>query len=152
MDDKVLCPYCGAEMRMLDGEVMLCGYWWYLCDKCISTTPQGESREEAKELALRRYQPENRVLALDELKAFCKANPDAALVVELKRATPSIVKWVDVSEIAARLRLASFRGAYQKGWCCWLRKPTEEERKAVPWDAEQNRSLQVRFLRKTPKV
>lgn len=179
MDDKVMCPYCGAEMRMLDGEVMLCGYWWYLCDKCISTTPQGESREEAKELALRRHQPENRVLTLKEAMVLLNAhNGYSPVWIEFSWYEDDVCK-VDDCELCEhndcpahktslvhalaeleedkncpvflnlKARAASAKenriinahfmtndeyGQESYGWRCWLRKPTDEERKAVPWD------------------
>ena len=65
--DKVICPYCGAGMELdRTYKSMMApgasGVFWYSCDVCGSESPRCNTPESAHAAAMRRYQPENRVL------------------------------------------------------------------------------------------
>lgn len=69
MTDKVLCPYCGAEMKLDrydDGYVF--GAAYYVCQECGSTSPTANTDAAALAAAQARYLPPNRPLTLDEAK------------------------------------------------------------------------------------
>lgn len=54
--EKVLCPYCGAEMRLaLNEDDLYC----YVCSnmRCGSTSPSSGISDEALDAALKRYKP-----------------------------------------------------------------------------------------------
>ena len=74
MTYKVLCPWCGAEMK----EHLTCasgGYpaWLnYKCKNiwCSAVSPYGDTREEAYAKALRRYTPPIKPMTWDEVAAM----------------------------------------------------------------------------------
>ena len=71
MTEKVLCPYCGAEMKLGrydDGYVF--GAAYYGCVKCGSTSPTANTDDAALAAAQERYLPPNRPLTLDEMRAM----------------------------------------------------------------------------------
>ncbi len=71
MIDKVLCPYCGAEMnldRQDDGYVF--GAAYYVCQECGSTSPTANTEAAALAAARARYLPPNRPLTLEEAKGL----------------------------------------------------------------------------------
>ena len=80
MDKKVLCPYCGGEMKSEDWVKVDGGYLSYaVCsnDACQSIGPtvtgyetMAEARAAALSAAQARYLPPNRPLTLDEAKAL----------------------------------------------------------------------------------
>ena len=78
MTDKVLCPYCGAEMLLDcydDGYEF--GASYYVCQECGSTSPAANTDAAALAAAQMRYLPPNRPLTLDE-KREIEAEMDAA--------------------------------------------------------------------------
>lgn len=58
MTDKVLCPYCGAEM-MLDfqDDGYEFGAAYYVCQECGSTSPTANTDAAALSAAQARYLP-----------------------------------------------------------------------------------------------
>ena len=87
MIDKVLCPYCGSEMKSEDWVKVDGGYLSYaVCsnDACQSIGPTvtgydtiAEARAAALSAAQARYLPSNRPLTLDEMREI-EAKMDAA--------------------------------------------------------------------------
>lgn len=135
MTDKILCPYCGAEMVFLDFFTACKVGGGFKCEKCSSYSPYGQlayTVEEAKKnaiyVALRRYQPENRVLTACEIDALDDSTP---VWHEARYHSPA-TKWLCADFIKDVLTHST--NVYGKTWRCWLRKPTEEERKAVKWE------------------
>lgn len=54
MDKTPTCPYCGGWMKInADGE----GLSWLYCVECNALSPEGETKEDALEKALRRASP-----------------------------------------------------------------------------------------------
>lgn len=74
-------------------------------------------------------QPKNRVLTVDELNGCCLNEIDSPLWVEYPDNTG---EYVYVADALTCVRL--FKKDYNYTLRYWLRKPTDEERKAVAWD------------------
>lgn len=141
MTEKVLCPYCGSEMkldRQDDGYVF--GAAYYVCQECGSTSPTANTDAAALAAAQARYLPPNRPLTLDEMRAM---EADAADCIpcfcEIK---PSIYKGDDFQP---RLRACSIstealskNTTYGEYYRVWIRKPTQAEMDAAGWGEESN--------------
>ena len=143
MTDKVLCPYCGAEM-MLDfqDDGYEFGAAYYVCQECGSTSPTANTEAAALAAAQARYLPSNRPLTLDEVKAHCKGGTSATpLWVEFDE---GINRWVRIAPEKPGCELdyvtvfvSIMSSLYGKEWRCWLKKPTQAEMDAAEWgDAE----------------
>lgn len=151
MNNTPKCPYCGDRMKI---RVSLTTPDWgllsaqYKCMTCESTSPRiefsgGTSNEKIIErlqaAAMRRAEPKNRVLMLEEVDAHCEGGADAApLWVEFDGGTNGWVLIAPVREtrkmdFVSKL-LVTMGILYGKEWRCWLRKPTEEERREIPWE------------------
>lgn len=119
----------------------------YKCMTCESTSPRiefsgGTSNDKIIErlqaVSSRRVEPKNRVLTLEELRAYCTEGADAApLWVEFDG---GINGWVLIAPVRETCKmdfvskyLAMMGILYEKEWRCWLRKPTEAERRETPW-------------------
>ena len=141
MDNNKLkphCPYCGHKMV----HQLVYGDHFYRCPKCHAVAPDKETEAEAYEAAMQRYVEPNRVMTMEEVREYCKQGADAApLWVEFHK-DPSVSRWMVVykPEVFAidmvQYYLTSFGDGYDWVWRCWLRKPTQEEREAVPWEEE----------------
>lgn len=134
MSEKPKCPGCGADMELMN----LCNtVFCYVC-KCGWDSPVGIDSGSAFRMAIRRAEPKNRVLTLEEVSAHCADGADAApLWVEFNR---GINGWVLIAPVRETCKmgfvskyLAVMGGLYGKEWRCWLRKPTEAERWETPW-------------------
>ena len=81
----------------------------------------------------------NRVLTLEEVDAHCEGGADAVpLWVEFDGGTNG---WVLIAPARETCKmdfvskyLAMMGILYEKEWRCWLRKPTETERRGTPWE------------------
>lgn len=95
-------------------------------------------------MAMRRAEPKNRVLTLEELKAYCTEGADAAPLWYEDKDNGDVSRWmvIDLPELAfgstatvkRLLNSQFFEPAYGENWRCWLRKPTEEEMEETPWN------------------
>lgn len=138
MSEKPKCPGCGADMELMH---LLCNAtFYYVCPKCGWGSPVGVDPESAFRMAMRRVEPKNRVLTLEELNAYCEGGADAApLWVEFDE---GINRWVLIAPVRETCKmdfvskyLAMMGILYEKEWRCWLRKPTEEEMEGTPWES-----------------
>lgn len=137
MDKKVLCPYCGNEMKLDrydDGYVF--GAAYYVCQECGSTSPTANTDAAALSAAQARYLPPNRPLTLDEAKRVDADDVgDIPCFVEIE---PNWYKQ-DPDDFDPRLRAdVMCKGAldcatYNKHFRVWLRKPTQAEMDAAGW-------------------
>lgn len=150
MSETPKCPYCGDRMALhvlphtTEQEFFSA---WYQCVTCESTSPriefigntsQTKIEERLQAVSSRRVEPKNRVLTLEELKAYCEGGADAApLWVEFDR---DVNRWVLIAPVRETCKayfvskyLVVMGGLYGKKWRCWLRKPTEAERREIPW-------------------
>lgn len=143
MIDKVLCPYCGAEMnldRQDDGYVF--GAAYYVCQECGSTSPTANTEAAALAAARARYLPPNRPLTLEEAKGL-----DADEVGDIPCFVEVEPNWYekDPDDFDPRLRAATICKLslseptyYNKDFRVWLRKPTQAEMDAAGWGEESN--------------
>lgn len=150
MTDKVLCPYCGHEMKSedlvkIDGEYVsyaVCSN--NACQSIGPTVTNYETMDEARAAALAaaqaRYLPPNRPLTLDEVKALDADDVgDIPCFIEVE---PTEYR-KDSDDFEPRLRAdvmckdALDCATYNKHFRAWLRKPTKAEMDAAGWgDAE----------------
>ena len=141
MNNTPKCPGCGADMELMH----LCNAaFCYACTKCGWGSPIGIDSESAFRMAMRRTEPKNRVLTLEELKAYCTEGADAAPLWYEDKDNGDVSRWmvIDLPELAfgstatvkRLLNSQFFEPAYGENWRCWLRKPTKEERAGTPWE------------------
>ena len=153
MTDKVLCPYCGSEMKSEDWVKVDGGYLSYaVCsnDACQSIGPtvtgyetMAEARAAALAAAQARYLPPNRPLTLDEVKAHCKGGASAMpLWVEFNDGISGWVRIAPKSQGCELEYVSEFVDLmwqqYKKSWRCWLKKPTDAEMDAAGWGEESH--------------
>lgn len=152
MIDKVLCPYCGHEMKSEDWVKVDGGYLSYaVCsnDACQSIGPtvtgyetMDEARAAALAAAQARYLPPNRPLTLEEVKALDADDAgDIPCFIEVE---PTEYK-KDPDDFDPRLRAAVICKPsldeptyYNKCYRVWLRKPTQAEMDAAAWGGESH--------------
>lgn len=137
MIDKVLCPYCGAEM-MLDfqDDGYEFGAAYYVCQECGSTSPTANTDAAALAAAQARYLPPNRPLTLDEAKGM-----DADEVGDIPCFVEIEPNWYEQVPDDGEPRLCAdvmCKGAldcatYNKLFRIWIRKPTQAEMDAAGW-------------------
>lgn len=141
MNNTPKCPGCGADMELMH----LCNAaFYYACTKCGWGSPIGIDSESAFRMAMRRTEPKNRVLTLEELKAYCTEGADAAPLWYEDKDNGDVSRWmvIDLPELAfgstatvkRLLNSQFFEPAYGENWRCWLRKPTKEEMEGTPWE------------------
>lgn len=146
MIDKVLCPYCGSEMKSEDLVKVDGKYLSYaVCsnDACQSIGPTvtgyetiAEARAAALAAAQARYMPPNRPLTLDEVKALERDDMGYAIAWTENRRDEENHPWPYV-EADCVPKFAEYFEDYGKEYRVWLRKPTQAEMDAVEWgDAE----------------
>lgn len=142
MTDKVLCPYCGSEMKSEDWGKVDGKYLSYaVCsnDACQNIGPtvtgyetMAEAHAAALAAAQARYLPPNRPLTLDEVKA---------LETDNWMCTPAWVEFADCKKTieSGQIRLApNVLESYGRDFRVWLRKPTQEEMDAAGWGGRAN--------------
>lgn len=126
------CPGCGADMEL----VKLCNAaFCYVC-KCGWDSPTGVDAEEALRMAMRRAEPKNHALTLEELKnhAGFLWNENRYSPFDYE-GEPAFVEegFMYAGDGNVDLR-RDISDTYGKNWRCWLRKPTETERWETPWE------------------
>lgn len=150
MNNTPKCPYCGDRMeihiRSYATEQELFSAW-YQCVTCESASPridfignmsQTTIEKRLQAMSSRRVEPENRVLTLEEVEAYCEGGADATpLWVEFDGGTNG---WVLIAPVRETCKmdfvskyLAMMGILYEKEWRCWLRKPTAEEMEDALW-------------------
>lgn len=113
-------------------------YGFYDCGGIIN--PQAADMLE--KLATEK-EAKNRVLTLEEVEAYCEGGADAAPLWYDSKDYSDANRWmvIDLPELAfgsaptvKRLVNSQFyEPTYGEKWRCWLRKPTEAERRGTPW-------------------
>lgn len=135
MSETPKCPGCGADMELM--QMHLCNpAFYYACAKCGWDSPIGIDSESAFRMAMRRIEPKNRVLTLEEVaqsKAMWyddRLRTGTLVVIRGRgRCEPDFTKLVGPFGYEFYRKNAS----YNDFWRCWLRKPTEAERRGTPW-------------------
>lgn len=137
MTDKVLCPYCGAEMKLDrydDGYEF--GAAYYVCQECGSTSPTANTDAAALAAAQARYLPPNRPLTLEEVANLERDDMGYAIAWTENRSDEENHPWTFVVADCVPKFDEYFEG-YGKQYRVWLRKPTQAEMDAAGWgDAE----------------
>ena len=153
MIDKVLCPYCGSEMKSEDWVKVDGGYLSYaVCsnDACQSIGPtvtgyetMAEARAAALAAAQARYLPPNRPLTLEEVKGLERDEMGYSCVwMENRRVYDANGQaYEDYPYPVVTADCIPNSQAYYKKYGIeyrvWLRKPTQAEMDAAGWgDAE----------------
>ena len=137
MSEAPKCPGCGADMELM----YLCkDAFCYACMKCGWDSPVGIDSESAFRMAMRRAEPKNRVLTLEELKVYTvflwSENRYSSFDYE---GEPAFVEegFMYTGDGNVDLR-QDISDAYGKIWRCWLRKPTEAKRWGTPWAGDSH--------------
>lgn len=132
--------------------------FYYACAKCGWDSPIGIDSELAFRMAMRRTEPKNRVLTLEEVKnAEMDTFHNVMHWLELKQPEDSEIRYgvlgasmflfdekidddLDVIFTAAGMgeECRMKQKEYCKYWRCWLRKPTEAERRETPWKGDSH--------------
>lgn len=126
------CPGCGREMVPIEDFHK----YFYACLDCGWKSPYGQNEKEGLDLALKRVEPKNRVLTLEEVAKSEVMWYDDRLRT---RAQVVILGWgrcePDFTKLVDRCGDEFYRknASYNDFWRCWLRKPTEAERRETPW-------------------
>lgn len=135
MTDKVLCPYCGAEMKSSGWVSLINGNLAYtVCsnNRCKSAGPyvrgyetMDEARAAALSAAQARYLPPNRPLTLAEVTQLdTDEDGDAPCWIE-DRVFSLSAKYVSTNP--------DDLVDYGRDYRVWLRKPTQAEMDAAGW-------------------
>lgn len=134
MSETPKCPGCGADMELMH----LCkDAFCYACTKCGWDSPVGIDSESAFRMAMRRAEPKNRVLTLEELKVYTgflwSENRYSPFDYE---GEPAFAEKGFIYAVNGNVDLRyDISNEYGKNWRCWLRKPTEAERRGTPWES-----------------
>lgn len=144
MTDKVLCPWCGSEMRINTKWYYDCSererkVWnaWCECrnEDCGTRGPyvlECPTEEDAITLALNRafrlYEPPIRPMTMEEIKEHRDRQEAIPIWIEWKF-TPEENGWI--LSRTMNVMTIKFNNLL---WRCWPRKPTEEEREAHGWE------------------
>lgn len=141
MTDKVLCPWCGAEMRasvaMLDVYGAIARYECSFCHAC-GPQRRGLQKEEtsaaARAAALRRYTPPIKPMTWDEVAAM----PEMCWYERVEGIEyPILPMAVHGGALKFAIRngtMYAHTEGYNRTWRCWEREPTDEERGAAEWE------------------
>lgn len=157
MNETPKCPYCGDRMALhvlphtTEHEFFSA---WYQCVTCESTSPriefigntsQTKIEERLQAVSSRRAEPKNRVLTLEELKAYCEGGADAAPLWYDSKDYSDVNRWMVIDLPKHAFGSAAtvncfvnghfFEPTYGEEWRYWLRKPTEEEMEGTPWES-----------------
>ena len=136
MTEKVLCPYCGSEMKLDsydDGYEF--GAAYYVCQECGSTSPTANTDAAALAAAQARYLPPNRPLTLEEVKGLERDDMGYAIAWTENRRNEENHPWTYV-EADCVPKFAEYFEEYGKEYRVWLRKPTQAEMDAAGWGGD----------------
>lgn len=147
-DEKILCPYCGSEMVQGDCTFEL----YYVCPNCDSESPivspfshtadtKDELWEYARAAALRRFQPLQQPLTLEEVLTIAIPTP---IWIEFwnGRLEPRIItgiQWcgdkcyLELEYDNDSIKIPNLRTPKVERWRPWRTRPTDEERQAAGW-------------------
>lgn len=148
MMEKVLCPYCGSEMKhirfMETTDNKYLAYMVCSNNACHSISPTVigyKTSDEAKAAALSaaqaRYLPPNRPLTLEEVNALERDDMGYAIAWTENRHDEENHSWPYV-EANCVPKFAEYFKDYGKEFRVWLRKPTQAEMDAAGWGGRAN--------------
>lgn len=126
----------------------------YKCaPSCLSYEVETNCRDALMEDALacieqleNHVEPKNRMLTMEELKAYCEGGADAAPLWYESKDYSDVNRWMVIDLPKHAFGSAAtvncfvnghfFEPTYGEEWRCWLRKPTEAERRGTPWEGD----------------
>lgn len=138
MSETPKCPGCGADMKL----IRLCkDAFCYTCTKCDWDSPTEVDAEAALRMAMRRAEPKNRVLTLEEV-----VRSDAMWYEDRTMQGTRVVILGYAQNEPGFTKLINYLGdkfyrrddAYNDFWRCWLHKPTKEEMERTPWEGDNH--------------
>lgn len=146
-NEKIICPYCGAEMEIKTAKYGQGALGWAMCrnENCSAEGPlvSGKTMERAVEnartAALRCYTPIFKPLkpmTLEEVKGASRAWMEVETegwdmqFVKMDKRSGGVVYQTPGSEQLYGVLYDD----YGKTWRCWDREPTDEERSAAEWE------------------
>lgn len=146
MTDKVLCPYCGAEMKRnwkCTGYGEAAREAWYVCEVCKSDSPTvwGCDYETAVKLAteaaLRRYTPPQKPMSFEavlttDAELWMEERNDGA-VWACRCFFNGLDKRITAQYIASYPQELDYAD-YGRTWRCWFQRPTKEQMEAATWN------------------
>lgn len=163
MSEKPKCPYCGDKM-ILHILTHRCHATltsaWYQCVTCDSESPHIEFPgdmandkiiERLQAVSSRRVVPKNRVLTLDEIREIEDHNQDNRALIWIESQSQINLSEYDLAQGSIQYINGNefsfvyldwegndiYRAeTYKKTWRCWLRKPTNAERRETPWEGD----------------
>lgn len=147
MTETPKCPYCGAEMELVDSFVSTETLqnqiaYRYSCEECKSISPREITPDEALSAALHRAEPKMRPLTLNEICAKIDDEDWNVVWIEgpdSQKAEPMCPYYKEENKIVfcappfVRVWEETI-SRYGKSWRCWLRKPTAEEMESEKWE------------------
>lgn len=132
MSETPKCPGCGADMELMH---LLCNAtFYYVCPKCGWGSPVGIDPESAFRMAMRRAEPKNCVLTLEELKVYTGFlwNENRFESEGEPAYAENDFLYVGNGNVDLKLNISKIYGRRLR---CWLRKPTEAEMRETPWES-----------------
>jgi len=128
MNNTPKCPGCGREMVPREDFHK----FFFVCLNCGWKSPYGQNEKEGLDLALKRTEPKNRVLTLEELKVYTGFlwNENRFESEGEPAYAENDFLYVGNGNVDLKLNISKI---YGRRWRCWLRKPTETERWETPW-------------------
>lgn len=161
MSETPKCPYCGEAMNyqfdssLMNNKEKIIYRGYFYCPKCHSRAPaiselsELETMERVEDkaylMATARFEPKNRVLTLEEVEAYCEGGADATPLWYERKDHSDINRWMvidfpelsfaNASTVKYLVNSRLFGPTYGEKWRCWLRKPTEKERRETPWES-----------------
>lgn len=130
MNNTPKCPGCGREMVPREDFHK----FFFVCLNCGWKSPYGQNEKEGLDLALKRTEPKNRVLTLEELKVYTGFlwNENRFESEGEPAYAENDFLYVGNGNVDLKLNISKI---YGRRWRCWLRKPTETERWETPWES-----------------
>ena len=134
------------EVSELVKILRCCSNIGYVCEECPANLDGEDCNGRLAKLqaaAMRRAEPKNRVLTLEEAQKKCQEDGITwyeSLRHESPIVFPAYVTPIDPTDELVNI-YTFFAGTeetvelYGKEWRCWLRKPTETERWETPWES-----------------
>lgn len=136
-----MCRYCGMEMKPKGYEKN--NLYWYVCsdERCFSSSPSGETLDEAYAAAMRR--PLQKPMTLEEAR---HVEQNAPMHLEEIGAEDMDTIWVRVCGQRGSIMIHDDGSVslmpedeidwdnYYKTWRCWRTCPTDDERAAAEWE------------------
>ena len=130
MNNTPKCPGCGREMVPREDFHK----FFFVCLNGGWKSPYGQNEKEGLDLALKRTEPKNRVLTLEELKVYTGFlwNENRFESEGEPAYAENDFLYVGNGNVDLKLNISKI---YGRRWRCWLRKPTETERWETPWES-----------------